>query len=79
MIERKKANIAIFSCLPWIDFDSFTLTVDFPHETSPLIHWGKVNENYEMTVVLTVNHIFVNGLEASKFYKNAQENFNTLL
>ena len=44
MIERIKANIAIFSYLPWIDFDSITLTVAFPHETSPLIHWGKVNE-----------------------------------
>ena len=29
MVERKKTNIANFSCLPWIDFDSITPAVAY--------------------------------------------------
>ena len=72
-------NIANFSCIPWVDFDSITNATAAGNAIQPLITWGKVNENYEMTVSITVSHIFVNGLELAKFYKNAQENFDSLL
>ncbi|MDO5855209.1 MAG: hypothetical protein Q4Q48_05595, partial [Methanobrevibacter smithii] len=36
----------------------------------------EVNENYEMSVAITVSHIFVNGRELGLFYKKVQENFN---
>ena len=78
-MERDKINIANFSCIPWVDFDSITNATAAGNAIQPLITWGKVNDNYEMTVSITVSHIFVNGLELAKFYKNAQENFNTLL
>lgn len=78
-MERDKINIANFSCIPWVDFDSITNATAAGNAIQPLITWGKVNENYEMTVSITVNHIFVNGLELAKFYKNAQENFDSLL
>ena len=42
----------------------------------PLITWGKVNEKYEMSVSITVSHIFVNGRELGYFYENAQKEFN---
>lgn len=78
-MERDKINIANFSCIPWVDFDSITNATAAGNAIQPLITWGKVNENYEMTVSITVSHIFVNGLELAKFYKNAQENFDGLL
>ena len=78
-MERDKINIANFSCIPWVDFDSITNATAAGNAIQPLITWGKVNENYEMTVSITVSHIFVNGLELAKFYKNAQENFDSLL
>ena len=78
-MERDKINIANFSCIPWVDFDSITNATAAGNVIQPLITWGKVNENYEMTVSITVSHIFVNGLELAKFYKNAQENFDSLL
>ena len=78
-MERDKINIANFSCIPWVDFDSITNATAAGNAIQPLITWGKVNENYEMTVSITVSHIFVNGLELAKFYKNAQENFDYLL
>lgn len=78
-MERDKINIANFSCIPWVDFDSITNATAAGNAIQPLITWGKVNENYEMTVSITVSHIFVNGLELAKFYKNVQENFDSLL
>lgn len=78
-MERDKINIANFSCIPWVDFDSITNATAAGNPIQPLITWGKVNENYEMTVSITVSHIFVNGLELAKFYKYAQENFDYLL
>ena len=78
-LERDKINIANFSCIPWVDFDSITNATAAGNAIQPLITWGKVNDNYEMTVSITVSHIFVNGLELAKFYKNAQENFDSLL
>ena len=78
-MERDKINIANFSCIPWVDFDSITNATAAGNAIQPLITWGKVNDDYEMTVSITVSHIFVNGLELAKFYKNAQENFDSLL
>jgi chloramphenicol O-acetyltransferase type A len=78
-MERDKINIANFSCIPWVDFDSITNATAAGNAIQPLITWGKVNEDYEMTVSITVSHIFVDGLELAKFYKNAQENFDSLL
>lgn len=78
-MERDKINIANFSCIPWVDFDSITNATAAGNAIQPLITWGKVNENYEMTVSITVSHIFVNGLELAKFYNYAQENFDYLL
>jgi len=78
-MKRDKINIANYSCIPWVDFDSITNAVASGNAIQPLVTWGKVNEDYEMTVSITVSHIFVNGLELAKFYKNAQENFNSLI
>ena len=63
-MERDKINIANFSCIPWVDFDSITNATAAGNAIQPLITWGKVNENYEMTVSITVSHIFVNGFDS---------------
>lgn len=78
MLERDELNIANFSCVPWIDFDTVTTAIATGNTIQPLITWGKVNSNYEMTVSISFSHIFVNGLEVSKFYSYAQENFDNL-
>ena len=77
MEERDKDNIINFSCIPWVDFESITTCLVDPHAIQPLITWGKFNEEYKMTVAITVNHIFVNGRELGYFYENAQEIFNS--
>lgn len=76
MEKRDYENIANYSCIPWVDFESITSVILTGNHIQPLITWGKVNENYEMSVAITVSHIFVNGRELGLFYKKVQENFN---
>lgn len=77
MEKRDYENIANYSCIPWVDFESITSGILTGNQIQPLITWGKVNENYEMmSVAITVSHIFVNGRELGLFYKKVQENFN---
>lgn len=79
MFLRDSENIANFSCIPWVDFDSITTCIVESTQIQPLITWGKVNENHKMSISITVNHIFVNGKELGLFYKYAQEEFNHFL
>lgn len=73
MEKRDLEKIANFSCIPWVDFDMLTnCTVD-GMAIQPLITWGKVNKDYEMSVSITVSHIFVNGRELGYFYENLQK------
>ena len=78
MEKRDLTNVANFSCIPWVDFDMLTNCVVDGSAIQPLVTWGKVNENYEMSVSITVNHIFVNGRELGYFYENAQKEFNQM-
>ena len=66
-------KIANFSCIPWVDFDMLTNCTVNGTEIQPLITWGKVNKDYEMSVSITVSHIFVNGRELGYFYENLQK------
>ena len=76
MEKRDFTNIANFSCIPWVDFDCITNCVLTGNQIQPLVTWGKVNEDYEMSISITVNHIFVNGRELGYFYENAQKEFD---
>lgn len=79
MEKRDFTNIANFSCIPWVDFDMITNCVVSGSAVQPLITWGKVNENNEMSVAITVNHIFVNGRELGYFFENAKKEFNEMI
>ncbi|WP_405314831.1 CatA-like O-acetyltransferase [Methanobrevibacter sp.] len=78
MEKRDFTNIANFSCIPWVDFDMITNCVASGNAIQPLITWGKVNKDFEMSVSITVSHIFVNGRELAHFYENAQNEFNSI-
>lgn len=76
MEKRDLENIANFSCIPWVDFDMVTTCTVEGQAIQPLITWGKVNEDYEMSISITVSHIFVHGRELGYFYENAQKEFD---
>lgn len=77
MEERDMTNIVNMSCIPWVDFDMLTNCVVDGRAVQPLVTWGKVNDDYEMSVSITVSHIFVNGRELVYFYENAQKEFDS--
>lgn len=74
--DLDEENIANFSCIPWIDFEATTNAVATGNQIQPLITWEKVNENYEITVSITVSHIFVFGRDLTYFFEYVQDNFN---
>ena len=78
MEKRDLENIANFSCIPWVDFDMITNCTVYGKAIQPLITWGKVNEDYKMSVSITVSHIFVNGRELGYFYEYAQNEFDNI-
>ena len=78
MEKRDLTNIANFSCIPWVDFDMITNCVVDGNAIQPLITWGKVNKDFDMSVSITVSPIFVNGRELAHFYENAQNEFNSI-
>ena len=79
LLKRDYTNIANFSCIPWVDFDSITSCEVSGRQIQPLITWGKVNDNYEMSVSITVNHIFVHGKDLAYFFKNSQKEFDSII
>ena len=76
MEKRDFTNIANFSCIPWFDFDSITSCTLNGRQIQPLITWGKVSDDYEMSVSITVSHIFVHGRDLAYFFENIQKEFN---
>ncbi len=78
MEKRDFTNIANYSCIPWVDFDSITTCVLNPDQIQPLITWGKVNEDFKMSVSITVSHIFVHGRDLAYFFENAQREFDSI-
>lgn len=78
MEKRDLTNIANFSCIPWVDFDMITNGIVEGNAIQPLVTWGRVNKYYEMSVSITVSHIFVNGRELGHFYENVQKEFNSI-
>lgn len=76
MERRDLENIVNCSCIPWVDFDVVTNCEVKGLQIQPLVTWGKYNEDGEISVSITVSHIFVNGLELGYFYKYLQESLN---
>ncbi len=68
-----RADIAVFSCLPWIPFTQVASAYRvFRDQYFPLIHWGKVEEDVSgrmvMPVAIQANHVLVDGVHVGRFY-----------
>ena len=69
------------TCVPWVDFTQVTHPIpdDIASQCIPRICWGKYIEKegrYELTLNITVSHIFVDGYPLSKAFNNIQELLN---
>lgn len=66
------------TCLPWLNFTEMSHPIPDSLESQciPRICWGKFvenNEKYELTLNITVSHIFVDGYPLSKTFIKIQE------
>ena len=66
------------TCAPWVDFThiSHPIPDDKGSQSIPRICWGKYVKNdnrYELTLNITVSHMFVDGYPLSKVFDNIQE------
>ena len=74
-------NEYYITCTPWIDFVSLTHPIpnDKTSQTVPRVCWGKYtnnNDKYELTLNITVSHIFVDGYPLSQTFMKIQELLN---
>jgi chloramphenicol O-acetyltransferase type A len=73
-----RADIAVFSCLPWIPFTQVASAYRvFRGQYFPLIHWGKMEANASgrmvMPVAIQANHVLVDGVHVGRFYGILEE------
>ncbi len=66
------------TCTPWVNFVQVTHPIpdDKASQSIPRICWGKFVENngkYELTLNITVSHIFVDGFHLSEAFNKIQE------
>lgn len=74
-------NEYYITCVPWIDFTQVTHPIpdDISSQCVPRICWGKYtcqNEKYEITLNITVSHIFIDGYPLAQTFNKIQELLN---
>lgn len=75
------ANFFCISCVPWLDYSSYsTYSVGEP-ALFPIITFGKYTEQdgtYHLPVTLTISHASADGFHSSLFFQKLQEELNQL-
>lgn len=71
-------NEYYITCVPWVDFTQFTHPIpdDIQSQCIPRICWGKYEEKdgkYELTLNITVSHLFVDGYPLANAFNKIQE------
>lgn len=73
-------NVFHISCLPWIDFSSFSLQLFESGYLAPIITWGKYRERgnrLEMPISIQIHHAAADGYHLALFFNRLQELCNT--
>ena len=76
-------NEYYITCVPWVDFREFNHPIpdDIASQCIPRICWGKYVENngkYELTLNITVSHIFIDGFHLATTFNKIQEYLNNV-
>ena len=88
IIEEGNYNPNIYNeyyitCVPWLSFEGLTHPIpdDVSSQCVPRVCWGKyenINGKYELTLNITVSHIFVDGYPLSRVFNLLQEMLNNV-
>ena len=76
-------NEYYITCLPWTTFTGINHPIpeDVHSQTVPRICWGKYTKNgdrYEISLNITVSHVFVDGYHLSKVFNKVNELLNNI-
>ena len=71
------------TCVPWVNFTQFTHPIpdDKASQCIPRVCWGKYIEKdgkYELTLNITVSHIFIDGYPLASAFNKIQELLNNV-
>ena len=71
------------TCLPWTSFTGINHPIpdDIHSQVVPRICWGKYtknNDKYEISLNITVSHIFVDGYHLSKVFKEIESSLSNI-
>ncbi|MGN5762721.1 CatA-like O-acetyltransferase, family 1 [Acinetobacter calcoaceticus] len=69
-------NFFCASCLPWLHFSSITHAEYHFSAAVPTLTWGKLEKGV-IPISCKFNHSFVDGLHASRFFSQVEENLNS--
>lgn len=73
------ANFFCISCVPWLDFVSYSTYIDREPALFPIITFGKYTEaegHYTLPVTVTIAHASSDGYHTSQFFLRLQEELN---
>jgi len=74
--DEDAESMYFISSLPWLSYTSFTQPTAGGDDSNPRITWGRYREEngrLVMPLTILVHHALADGLHASKFYKNVDE------
>ncbi len=73
-MEGHSDDFVCASCVPWLHFSSVTNAAYESHQSIPIITWGAM-KNGVVPVSCRFNHMFVDGLHASRFFAEIERGF----
>ena len=77
--EQHTKGLVCLNCVPWFSFNGGAHAILEPHQTMPLINWGKfkiVNDKKIMPYFMQLNHMFIDGYHVGEFVKILENVFN---
>ena len=77
--EKTTKGLVCLNCVPWFSFTGGAHAILNPHQTMPLINWGKFkiqNDKKIMPCFMQLNHMFIDGYHVGEFIKCLEGIFN---
>ena len=77
--EEHTKGLVCLNCVPWFSFTGGAHAIFEPHQTMPLMNWGKFkiqNDKKIMPYFMQLNHMFIDGYHVGEFVKRLEEIFN---
>ena len=68
-------GLICLNCIPWFSFTGGAHAFLDPHQTMPIINWGKLKENGDKLILpyfMQLNHMFIDGYHVGQFVERLE-------